>query len=106
MSMLYTSNPEYRQSLPIIAEIRTAIKQRIGKLKPTKHYTECRTHGGMTKYYDIDPMSYPHMLTLDNIVNEINALHPGWETKAHFRAWPRELVIHVNKKKARKRRSK
>ena len=99
MSMLHTSNPEYRQSLPIIKEIRSEIKQRIGKLKPGKHYTECRAHGGMTKYYGISPMKYPDMLKLDSIISEINVLYPKWETKAHFTSYPRELVIHVNKKR-------
>lgn len=106
MSMLNTSNPEYRQSLPIIAEIRSEIKRRIGKLKPTAHYTEERAHGGMTKYYGICPLNDQQTLEVDSIISEFNVLYPKWKTEAHFTARPCQLVIHVNKKKERKRISK
>lgn len=99
MSMLNTSNPEYRQSLPIIAEIRSEIKRRIGKLTPTKHYTENRAHGGMTKYYGISQLTYPQATAIANIIENINKKYPTWKADAHFKSWPGQLVIHVNKRK-------
>lgn len=106
MSMLNTTNPAYRASLPHIKFIRKQISHFCGSLDPVGHYTEPRVYGGMTKYWKPRKLNASNYGAIMAIIRSFNKNNPGWTAKCSYgEAWKNynrsasQLVIHVNKTK-------